>query len=450
LQAGFEILERHAHSQVIAGSLAEKGRDATVFWNYVDLRFRADHPFQICAELTATELRLEFRGIAQTKLPSAIQPTEVRQIPVEIGNCATCGKYDCHRALKPTPRTSERFRRTAILVDEHSPEFDALLPTLREGPTDLFMPLDGKKFGKANYAWNRTGFAKVHQAWFVTLERAIRSRKLATQGAARQKNLLAMADRLATSYARRLRHDHLHLVIAQPLLPYLWREGHLGGRTFDVLMNALPIQEIESRLNQAAKLHPESPTLADFRADPELALAEAAALRQARRIFTPHREIAACFSQKSTVLPWSIPTFPAAPTDRDFSKPTLYFPASTLGRKGAYELREALRGTSVRILLGGPNLEVAEFWEGFDAHHLAPQEPWWKETTLVVFPAFVEHRPRRLLQAVARGIPVIASTACGLSGMPGMQSITPGSLAELRAALGPYLPIPAELISSRS
>ena len=45
LQAGFEIVERHAHSQVIPGSLAEAGANATVFWNYVDLRFRSHHAF---------------------------------------------------------------------------------------------------------------------------------------------------------------------------------------------------------------------------------------------------------------------------------------------------------------------------------------------------------------------------------------------------------------------
>ncbi|MEP6901549.1 MAG: VanW family protein, partial [Actinomycetota bacterium] len=46
LQANFEIVERHAHTQVIAGSLAERGRDATVFWNYVDLRFHSPNAFR--------------------------------------------------------------------------------------------------------------------------------------------------------------------------------------------------------------------------------------------------------------------------------------------------------------------------------------------------------------------------------------------------------------------
>ena len=37
LSAGFEIIERHAHTQVIPLT-REVARDATVFWNYVDLR----------------------------------------------------------------------------------------------------------------------------------------------------------------------------------------------------------------------------------------------------------------------------------------------------------------------------------------------------------------------------------------------------------------------------
>src|SRR5690606_20077455 len=37
-QAGFSILERHPHSRRPPGSRAAAGEDATVAWNYVDLR----------------------------------------------------------------------------------------------------------------------------------------------------------------------------------------------------------------------------------------------------------------------------------------------------------------------------------------------------------------------------------------------------------------------------
>jgi len=64
LQAGFTILERHAHTQVVAGSLAESGRDATVFWNYVDLRFCSTQSFQIRISMTADELMVQLWGEA--------------------------------------------------------------------------------------------------------------------------------------------------------------------------------------------------------------------------------------------------------------------------------------------------------------------------------------------------------------------------------------------------
>lgn len=47
LDCDLEIVERYAHSRVVPGSASESGRDATVAWNYIDLRFRAIHDFCI-------------------------------------------------------------------------------------------------------------------------------------------------------------------------------------------------------------------------------------------------------------------------------------------------------------------------------------------------------------------------------------------------------------------
>ena len=60
-QAGCEIVERHGHTAAIAGSAFLPGEDATVFWNYVDLRFRAPRPMIVRAHLSRGELivRLE-------------------------------------------------------------------------------------------------------------------------------------------------------------------------------------------------------------------------------------------------------------------------------------------------------------------------------------------------------------------------------------------------------
>jgi hypothetical protein len=56
LDSGCEIVERHRHSRTVPGSATAAGRDATVSWNYVDLRFRPAVDMQLAVELTADHL----------------------------------------------------------------------------------------------------------------------------------------------------------------------------------------------------------------------------------------------------------------------------------------------------------------------------------------------------------------------------------------------------------
>jgi len=429
LQANLEIVERHRHTQVVAGSLAEHGRDATVFWNYVDLRFRSSKPFRIEAHLDSDNLIVEFRGDkAEQKTLHQINPRSAKA--AEIGSCATCEVGDCHRVVQ-TP-AERNFGSAAWLADEFTPEFDTHIQSEREAGDRLAIPLDGTRFRKANYAWTTDGFKNVHQSLYVAALRSYRSRKLAAQGAARQLNLLAMYEALAASYAKQLSFDVLHVTVQQNLLPYLWRSGHLGGRTFDVLMTALPMTELQKKLDRAATLHPESSTLGDFRADPDLVNAESEALKNARRIITPHSEIASLFSPKSVLLNWQMP--PASRTGKTHNdKPVIVFPASTVGRKGCYELREAIRGLDVKLITLGPFIEGGDFWRGFDVERGASD--WLERADLAVLPAFVEHRPRRLLSAAADGIPVIASPECGVSNVSGVTTAPAGDHEQLRSAI---------------
>jgi len=50
-------------------------------------------------------------------------------------------------------------------------------------------------------------------------------------------------------------------------------------------------------------------------------------------------------------------------------------------------------------------------------------------------PAFVEHRPRRLLLAAVHEIPVIASAACGVRNVPGIKTVETGDAEILRTAI---------------
>lgn len=433
LKANFEIVERHAHTQIVAGSLAEQGRDATIFWNYVDLRFRSPLAFRIETFLGKDHLTVKFKSENGNSkllqiLPGATgknrKPKTENQQP---NSCATCGVESCFRSLKP--ETHLDFGRAAFLLDEFSPEFDEYVQQAKNEKDFLFVPLDGRRFRKANYAWNMNGFARTKQSFITTLARSHKSRKLAAQGAERQKSLLEMSEKLAESFAKQLSYDVLHVVVSQNLLPFLWKNGHLGGRTFDVLMNALPMRELQERLDFAASIHKKSKTLSDFRAEKWLVEAETEALKMARKIITPHTEIASLFREKCELVNWNLPK--TKNLERKASdKFTIVFPASTVGRKGSYELRDAVLDLNVKLITLGALIEDADFWRGIDWEKGA--DDWLERADLMVLPAFVEHKPRRLLQAVAQKIPVIASTACGLETVEGVTNIEISSVKRLR------------------
>lgn len=416
LLAGFEIVERHAHSRILPGSKAEAGRDATVFWNYVDLRFRPPADGQLEVRLTRSELIVRFHAAPSPGRTAVLVPTDApvsNELAVE--SCETCGIESCFRHLEIGSEPTQGI--TAWLVDAWWPEFDAYLRGQRQPGDWLCTPLDSVRLRIGPYRWTSAGFARVRQAPLEVLRRSLVSRRLAAQGAARQRALLRFDEALARRYARALPAAATHLVISQNLLPFLWRDGVLGGRTFDVLLTRLPLVELEATLDRAHAAHPASRTLADFRADPALLADESGALAEARRWITPHSALARLAGPRAWKLPWQLP--PA--TRRVAAGRDIAFPASTLGRKGAYELRQAARQLGLRVKLGGPVLEDAAFWRGVET--LAADDAWLAQTAAVVLPAWVENQPRRLLQAVAAGLPVIASKACGLAGVPGVVTL---------------------------
>ena len=106
LQTGCEIVERHAHSRVVPGSAAAEGRDATVAWNYVDLRFRAPQAILIRARAVDEHLVVSFCVRAGTQLATRrrqVTKLSVRNHPASSGphppasTCGTCGRTSCFR-----------------------------------------------------------------------------------------------------------------------------------------------------------------------------------------------------------------------------------------------------------------------------------------------------------------------------------------------------------------
>jgi hypothetical protein len=446
LHAGFEIVERHAHTRVVPGSLAEVGRDATVFWSYVDLRFSSPTGLRIEAELTGGDLVVTLRAppapaAPEPSAPGRLAPTVA--LAPKAASCETCGVHSCfrHVALHKTP--GARVGTTAFLVDGVWPEWVTYLESERQPGDALFMPLDGARWRRPAYAWPTTGFERVEQSAALTLWRAWRSRRLAAQGAARQRALLAFDEALATSYARRLRPEMTHLVIAQSLLAPLARAGVLGGRTFDVLMTRVPLATLQARLDAASRSYPSSPTLADFRVDAAAVAFETRTLRKARRIVTPSSDVAAEAHGRAHKLAWHWPdASPPRPGATGDAPPLVLFPGPTAGRKGAYELRAAVAALGFRLRVVGADLEGADFWRGVLVERVpratAPAE-LLAGVALVCAPSHVEGAPRLLLQAVRAGVPVIASKACGLAGVDGVSELPEVTAGALIAALGAAL-----------
>jgi hypothetical protein len=430
LQAGCEIVERHGHSRIVPGSQAASGRDATVAWNYVDLRLRAprDLVLRVAVERHALNVMLlaaEPYGIQTRQLETPPAPGEHAE------SCGTCDRTTCfrHETISDMP-----IGKTAFLVDANWPEFRAYVARAKKAGDVLGLPLEGARWDLHRYAWDTSGFSRVATASAPTLFRSLALR-LVKQGSRRRPIELWAAKMQARRMARALTPEVTEICVAQSLLPYLWREGHLGGRKFSVLMTRLPMADIQARLDVAAQAHPERKTLCDFRADPALVAAEAEALAAADAVVTPHAEIAELFGTRALRLEWSMPK--ALPRAAAAVSGRIAFPGPTLARKGAYELRAAVRALDLEIVLIGNDLEGTGFWDGIRIRR--GQGPNWLEgVAAVAQPALLEEAPRALLTALASGIPVIATKACGLGERAGVTIVPADDVATLSEALRPF------------
>lgn len=423
LDAGLEIVQRHPHTRSISGTEPVSGRDATVAWNYIDLKLRSSFDVLIECRLTSSNLivTLRSRGARPTGGPKVLKP-----LPLKMAqSCATCGEHDCHHKAKVPAASSAG--RWAALVDDWWPEFDRYLHSQDVASAYLMTPLHtGLLRGRPG--WSGAGFSSTCHTSSVAVLHSVRLRRVASQGVARQLALQDRTEALAKAFQNRLAIDVEHLVIELNLLPYLWQMGVLGGRTFDVLVNRMPLGEIHKALDAAYAAHPERPLLSDFRANAALVAAEEEALSAARYLVTPHRQFCQA-DPRRVLLDWDMP----AAQDIPMGNATA-FPGPTVGRKGAYELREAMAGIDAELVPLGSQLEGPDFWKGVKTRSPDPSH-WLAGVSLVVQPALIEDKPRRLLQALAAGRKVMATVACGLPPTPGLVLLPNADPVRLREAI---------------
>jgi vancomycin resistance protein YoaR len=93
-QSGCDIVERHAHSRLVAGSDAVAGADATVAWNYVDLRIRPTQDVRLEVTVDDEALIVRFTGAEPA---SAVDAAPADPVTPAARSCATCDETACFR-----------------------------------------------------------------------------------------------------------------------------------------------------------------------------------------------------------------------------------------------------------------------------------------------------------------------------------------------------------------
>lgn len=448
-QAGMEFVERHAHSAHIEGQSDSDKHDvidATVFWNYIDLKLRAPFAWRLEMELSADELIVTIRAAANASTHKAIPVTLVRSpivtTPPVARGCLTCDQHTCfrHRSVK-NPNT---VGRTALLLDAWTPEFARYLQdNWHDADYFISVPMRVAFWRNAGTTWSIASAA--YRAKWVSWQRALWLRLWSKhEGGRRQASIIDGQRWLAQAYAKRLKPEHTTLVVDQALLPHLAQLGVLGGRRVTVLAHSVPMQTIQERLDAAAAQWPQDASLSDFRAETALVRAEYVALSQAAHIITAHADAEKSMSSISQaiidVLPWAMPSAPTVTAvGCADDMPTIVFPSTVMARKGIRELAAALRGLRCRLrVLGEPGSQNPMFDEltvEYIARNDAMQHKLLDDAFAVVLPAHVEHHPRILLSALSRGIPVVATSACGIAAREGLHLVDAGDIEGLRNTL---------------
>jgi hypothetical protein len=427
LAAGFDVLERHRHTALPQDVPRLPQRDATLFWNYVDLRFRSPVPALIECFLTESTLVLRVRGKAPGAAPQLrlVEIGETGARATRIESCVTCEQADCSRHVE----VKFNGGKAAFLLEDYQPEFARLLAGEIKDGDQLLVPFVSPN----GWRESQTGFRKLRCPRWFRIRRSAALRWATFRGLNVAKPYFEFSRVLANLYIRWLDYDAEHVCVTQNLLPYLWRSGLLGGRTFDVLMQRLPVTFLEGQLNEATRLYPESQTLVEFRAPRWFAEAEEQALREARAIFTPHTQIASLYNRASC-LPWETPPHR---NGNGAVKDLILFAGPTLARKGAYAVRDAVRRTGLALTVVGSDLEGPGFWRELSVTRVSNREIPWERVHTVVQPALVEYWPRQLLKAHAAGANLVITPLCGIAENPaaGIYHVPFGNVDILAATL---------------
>lgn len=325
-------------------------------------------------------------------------------------SCASCDMTSCALHIGHGALVGSVNGRTSWLLDDAWPEYASYLARIAAPDDQILAP---GLFGAARiarYEWLHT--ATRHAATLATARRHWSMRRVAAAAGSVRQRAYAMSDkRLSIALAKAVDYRSEHLVVAQAWLPWLDRLGLLGGRSFDVLMSRYPLGDIHERLDAAARDYggPPDPSIADFRAPDDLVEAEQRLLGQARQIVSPHHDICVQFGDRAVRLAWHLPA-------KSFPKPgqRTAFIGTTLPRDRPDLAALWAAGNNRSLVLFGSASPRHPVWKNVQVEHRPWTSAWLDDIGSIVHPAIMTAQPRRLLQALANGVTIHATSTCGL------------------------------------
>lgn len=243
IKANFKILERHRHSLVVEGSLAEVDRDATVKWNYIDLRFLSTQFFRIEVEMTSEKLIVTIKSYNKVNnVRRDIEDNNYLKTSI-INDCYTCGNQVC---ILNNPKINiKNISKTTYVVDEYSPEYENYINNYSEDNSTIILPFfKRQQIKNDNKSWT------IHKGEVITY--SIIEIYQCIKYKFKKGNIFKLSLEKNSGVVEKIEKlipiETTHLVISQNLLPYFIEYNLTGGRTFDVLMYRYPIGILQKKV----------------------------------------------------------------------------------------------------------------------------------------------------------------------------------------------------------
>jgi hypothetical protein len=359
---GATMTEVHSHSRRISQDYYRPERDATIFWNYVDLRFRPKEDIFIEVDTTQDNFILRFWGASPAVAAPMAPPLETSNSPVE--DCLYCGKETCHFHPK-----------TLALVTSGMPIFSPAADNLTpfQNWRIRFLSFIGRFTNKIlNFMGLPVGAVSIYRGRILS---------------AMVRNLFPFQRTFA--------------IVSQITAPYLSPWLTARGAPYHLKLLHLPLGPLQERLDCLARIHPQDRRVADFRVSLALIEASRVSIQKAQSLETDHPFLKELFPEAG------YEAFQATPAVRPRARQArsvILFPGPCEIREGLAEVLWVANKLGLKVICPHPSAkgQVA-------VRQLNVADIEWDSILAYVHPCVFDRPSALLNDAIAEGLPIVGT-----------------------------------------